>query len=157
MSNLFGSKDKGSLSHLEEDLVNECQCVSHPCVNIHAALLHCPLQASQEADNVLILQEKKLVSSPGRRSLQVAKNRFDGDVGIFPLDFIKSSLTFATPAKGKLRLRKVSAKGEGEEEAEEVGGSKKDQVRKEKVTKGTKSPRNAAQSPAAGSNGTNRK
>lgn len=120
-------------------------------------LSRCPLQASQEADNVLILQEKKLVSSPGRRSLQVAKNRFDGDVGIFPLDFIKSSLTFATPAKGKLRLRKVSAKVEGEEEDEEVGGVKKVQVKKEKATKGTKSPRSAAPSTAAGSDTANRK
>lgn len=113
-------------------------------------------KASQEADNVLILQEKKLVSRPGRRSLQVAKNRFDGDVGVFPLDFIKSSLTFATPAKGKHRLRKVNAKVEGEEE-EEVGGVKKDQVKKEKAAKGTKAPRTAAQSPAAGSDGVNRK
>ncbi|CAG06554.1 unnamed protein product, partial [Tetraodon nigroviridis] len=64
-------------------------------------------KASQEADNVLILQEKKLVTCPGRRSLQVTKNRFDGDVGIFPLDFIKSSLTFSSPVKGKHKLRKV--------------------------------------------------
>lgn len=118
----------------------------------------CPLQASQEADNVLILQEKKLVSSPGRRSLQVAKNRFDGDVGIFPLDFIKSSLTFATPVKGKLRLRKVSAKVEGEEEeVVEAGGVKKEQARKEKATKGTKSPRSAAHSTAAGGDGVDSK
>ncbi|XP_028823369.1 twinkle mtDNA helicase [Denticeps clupeoides] len=67
-------------------------------------------KASQEADNVLILQEKKLVTCPGRRSLQVAKNRFDGDVGVFPLEFNKSSLTFSTPLKGRNKLRKV--KGE---------------------------------------------
>lgn len=129
-----------------------------PKVIVSVVLLRCPLQASQEADNVLILQEKKLVSSPGRRSLQVAKNRFDGDVGIFPLDFIKSSLTFATPAKGKLRLRKVSAKVEGEEEEEEeVGRLKKGLVKKEKATKGTKSPQSAAHSPAPGGNSINRK
>lgn len=88
----------------------------------------------------------------------MAKNRFDGDVGVFPLDFIKSSLTFATPAKGKHRLRKVNAKVEGEEEAEEVvGGVKKEQVKKEKAAKGTKAPRTAAHSPAAGSDGVNRK
>lgn len=56
---------------------------------------------------MFILQEKKLVTCPGRRSLQVAKNRFDGDVGIFPLEFNKASLTFSTPAKGKQKLRKV--------------------------------------------------
>ncbi|KAG7222291.1 hypothetical protein INR49_027295 [Caranx melampygus] len=67
-------------------------------------------KASQEADNVLILQEKKLVTCPGRRSLQVTKNRFDGDVGIFPLDFIKTSLTFASPIKGKHKRWKVPNK-----------------------------------------------
>ncbi|XP_018548962.1 twinkle protein, mitochondrial [Lates calcarifer] len=80
-------------------------------------------KASQEADNVLILQEKKLVTCPGRRSLQVTKNRFDGDVGIFPLDFIKSSLTFSAPIKGKVKLRKVSTKPENEEVGGERGGS----------------------------------
>ncbi|XP_074090005.1 twinkle mtDNA helicase [Macrotis lagotis] len=64
-------------------------------------------KASQEADNVLILQDKKLATGPGKRYLQVAKNRFDGDVGIFPLEFNKSSLTFSPLAKGKARLKKV--------------------------------------------------
>ncbi|XP_068610936.1 twinkle mtDNA helicase [Brachionichthys hirsutus] len=92
-------------------------------------------KASQEADNVLILQEKKLVTCPGRRSLQVTKNRFDGDVGIFPLDFIKSSLTFSTPVKGKPKLRKVN----GKLEDEEVGEAAK----KEKAPKAAKTPRAA--------------
>ncbi|XP_042201743.1 twinkle protein, mitochondrial isoform X2 [Callorhinchus milii] len=63
-------------------------------------------KASQEADNVLILQDKKLASGPGKRYLQVTKNRFDGDVGVFPLEFDKSSLTFSAP-KVKSKLRKV--------------------------------------------------
>ncbi|XP_073345088.1 twinkle mtDNA helicase [Pagrus major] len=104
-------------------------------------------KASQEADNVLILQEKKLVTSPGRRSLQVTKNRFDGDVGIFPLDFIKSSLTFATPLKGKLKLRKVNAKPENEEV--EAAVKKKEEGKKEKAAKTTKTPR-AVKDPATG-------
>ncbi|KAM8836878.1 twinkle mtDNA helicase isoform 1-T2 [Spinachia spinachia] len=95
-------------------------------------------KASQEADNVLILQEKKLLTCAGHRYLQVTKNRFDGDVGIFPLDFIKSSLTFSAPLKGKLKLRKVAAKPESEEG--EVA-AKKVEVKKEKVTKTTKTPR----------------
>ncbi|XP_028263418.1 twinkle mtDNA helicase [Parambassis ranga] len=106
-------------------------------------------KASQEADNVLILQEKKLVTCPGRRSLQVTKNRFDGDVGIFPLDFIKSSLTFATPLKGKHRLRKVAPKPESEEDEEGDAVKKKEEIKKEKSTKATKTPR-TAKSPAAG-------
>ncbi|XP_069467764.1 twinkle mtDNA helicase [Ambystoma mexicanum] len=63
-------------------------------------------KASQEADNVLILQDRKLVTGPGKRYLQVAKNRFDGDVGLFPLEFNKSSLTFSPP-KAKTRLKKL--------------------------------------------------
>ncbi|XP_069756222.1 twinkle mtDNA helicase isoform X2 [Narcine bancroftii] len=74
-------------------------------------------KASQEADNILILQDKKLVSGQGKRYLQVVKNRFDGDLGIFPLEFNKASLTFS-PVKSKAKLRKVK---EGEEEG---GGAK---------------------------------
>ncbi|KAM9336512.1 twinkle mtDNA helicase [Symphorus nematophorus] len=110
-------------------------------------------KASQEADNVLILQEKKLVTCPGRRSLQVTKNRFDGDVGIFPLDFIKSSLTFSSPVKGKHKLRKVAAKPENEEA--EVP-AKKEEVKKEKAEKAsktTKTPR-TAKSTATGNEST---
>lgn len=91
-------------------------------------------QASQEADNVLILQEKKLVTCPGRRSLQVAKNRFDGDVGIFPLEFNKSSLTFSAPVKSKQKLRKV--KGEKTENSETEVKEKN-----EKVSKSAKEPK----------------
>lgn len=91
------------------------------------------------------------MTCPGRRSLQVTKNRFDGDVGIFPLDFIKSSLTFSTPIKGKHKLRKVAPKPENEEE---VQGNevtlKKAEGKKEKVTKNTKSSQ-AVKIPANGS------
>ncbi|XP_053547696.1 twinkle mtDNA helicase [Bombina bombina] len=68
-------------------------------------------KASQEADNVLILQDKKLVTGPGKRHLQVAKNRFDGDVGIFSLEFNKSSLTFSS-AKSKAKVKKVNKDNE---------------------------------------------
>lgn len=64
-------------------------------------------QASQEADNVLILQDRKLVTGPGKRYLQVSKNRFDGDVGVFPLEFSKASLTFSSAGKSKVRLKKM--------------------------------------------------
>ncbi|XP_066459862.1 twinkle mtDNA helicase [Eleutherodactylus coqui] len=63
-------------------------------------------KASQEADNVLILQDRKLVSGPGKRHLQVSKNRFDGDVGVFSLEFSKSTLTF-TSSKSKAKVKKV--------------------------------------------------
>ena len=87
------------------------------------------------------------MTCPGRRALQVTKNRFDGDVGIFPLDFIKSSLTFSTLIKGKHKLRKVAAKPENEE-----AEPKKEEVKKEKAEKAsktTKTPR-TVKNPAAG-------
>nr|XP_020646508.1 twinkle protein, mitochondrial [Pogona vitticeps] len=71
-------------------------------------------KASQEADNVLILQDRKLVTGPGKRYLQLAKNRFDGDVGIFPLVFNKTSLTFSNPVKSKAaKLKKVKDNDNG--------------------------------------------
>lgn len=69
-------------------------------------------KASQEADNVLILQDRKLASGQGKRSLQVAKNRFDGDLGIFPLEFKKASLTFSA-VKSRAKLKKVEEEAEG--------------------------------------------
>ncbi|KAL3229879.1 hypothetical protein MRX96_023506 [Rhipicephalus microplus] len=52
-------------------------------------------KASQEADNVLILQDRRLASPHGRKHLQVTKNRFDGDIGSVPLEFNKETLTFS--------------------------------------------------------------
>ncbi|XP_064177018.1 twinkle protein, mitochondrial [Anguilla rostrata] len=95
-------------------------------------------KASQEADNVLILQEKKLVTVPGRRSLQIAKNRFDGDVGIFPLEFNKSSLTFSAPLKGRNKLRKVKGdKPDATETEEKVEKAEK----VEKPARASKTPK----------------
>lgn len=75
---------------------------------------------------MVILQEKKLVSSPGRRSLQVVKNRFDGDVGIFPLEFDKASLTFSAPPRGRNKLRKLKGdKPESAEAPEALGPTEK--------------------------------
>ncbi|XP_030196959.1 twinkle mtDNA helicase [Gadus morhua] len=106
-------------------------------------------KASQEADNVLILQEKKLVTCPGRRSLQVSKNRFDGDVGIFPLDFLKASLTFSTPVKAKHKLRKVSK--EEEEAAAAAAAGREEAVPPAKKAKAKAKPlkENTAKDPIA--------
>ncbi|KAL1117057.1 hypothetical protein AAG570_004385 [Ranatra chinensis] len=52
-------------------------------------------KASQEADNVLIIQQRTLQSLKIRKFLQIAKNRFSGDLGIMPLDFDKASLSFS--------------------------------------------------------------
>lgn len=56
-------------------------------------------KASQEADNILIIQDKRLASLKGKKYLQVAKNRYSGDLGIIPLEFDKQSLSFAVKKK----------------------------------------------------------
>ncbi|XP_015436054.1 PREDICTED: twinkle protein, mitochondrial [Dufourea novaeangliae] len=58
-------------------------------------------KASQEADNVLIIQDKRLSSIRGKKYLQVAKNRYSGDLGIMTLDFEKSSLSYSPKMKPK--------------------------------------------------------
>lgn len=58
-------------------------------------------KASQEADNVLIIQDKRLTTLKGKKYLQIAKNRYSGDLGVLPLDFDKSSLSYATKKKVK--------------------------------------------------------
>lgn len=56
-------------------------------------------KATQEADNVLIIQDKRLTAIRGKKYLQVAKNRYSGDLGIMPLDFDKAGLSYATKRK----------------------------------------------------------
>ncbi|XP_045761395.1 mitochondrial DNA helicase [Maniola jurtina] len=58
-------------------------------------------KASQEADNVLIIQDKRLTAVRGKKYLQVAKNRYSGDLGIVPLDFDKDSLSYQSKKKTK--------------------------------------------------------
>ncbi|XP_064612722.1 twinkle mtDNA helicase-like [Liolophura sinensis] len=52
-------------------------------------------KATQEADNVMILQDKRLMSLRGKKYLQIAKNRFDGELGVMLLKFDKDTLSFA--------------------------------------------------------------
>ncbi|KAG8224684.1 hypothetical protein J437_LFUL003799 [Ladona fulva] len=52
------------------------------------------VKASQEADNVLIIQDRRLSSVRGKKYLQVAKNRYSGDLGVVPLEYDKDSLSY---------------------------------------------------------------
>lgn len=58
-------------------------------------------KASQEADNVLLIQDKRLTGPRGKKYLQVAKNRYSGDLGVMSLDFDKESLSYAPKKKKK--------------------------------------------------------
>uniref|UniRef100_A0A1B6ML71 DNA 5'-3' helicase n=1 Tax=Graphocephala atropunctata TaxID=36148 RepID=A0A1B6ML71_9HEMI len=52
-------------------------------------------KATQEADNVLIIQQKTMQNLKLRKFLQIAKNRYSGDLGVMPLEFDKESLSFS--------------------------------------------------------------
>lgn len=74
-------------------------------------------KATQEADNVFILQDKYLASQRAKRFLQVVKNRFDGELGIMPLRFNKetTSYVFQDTKKGAVRAKTPKNKGEEDE------------------------------------------
>ncbi|KAG5343174.1 PEO1 protein, partial [Acromyrmex heyeri] len=65
-------------------------------------------KASQEADNILIIQDKRLTSIKGKKYLQVAKNRYSGDLGIMLLEFDKAKLSYAY--KKKIQSKEVKVK-----------------------------------------------
>ncbi len=69
-------------------------------------------KATQEADNVVLLQEEDVNPKLKRKYIQIVKNRFAGDLGTMPLFFNKSTLTFSKKIfqKEKLKRRKVSPK-----------------------------------------------
>lgn len=60
-------------------------------------------KASQEADNIFILQNNKGKSGllQGKRYIQVAKNRFDGELGIVPLYYDKECQSYMKKEKGE--------------------------------------------------------
>ncbi|BFZ19127.1 hypothetical protein BsWGS_22166 [Bradybaena similaris] len=75
-------------------------------------------KATQEADNVLILQDKRLTSVRGRKYLQVTKNRFDGELGLMLLKFDKESLSFAAKEKEKTTKKTDNEDGQNAEDDE---------------------------------------
>ncbi|XP_017075653.2 twinkle protein, mitochondrial [Drosophila eugracilis] len=62
-------------------------------------------KATQEADNVLIIQDKRLTSVRGKKYLQIAKNRYSGDLGIMPLEFDKDGLSYSSQIQSGKRKR----------------------------------------------------
>ncbi|XP_052798288.1 twinkle mtDNA helicase-like [Mya arenaria] len=51
-------------------------------------------KVTQEADNVILIQDQRLVKVMGKKYIQVVKNRFDGDLGMIQLNFDKASNSF---------------------------------------------------------------
>ncbi|KAH8377214.1 hypothetical protein KR093_004195 [Drosophila rubida] len=62
-------------------------------------------KATQEADNVLIIQDKRLTAVRGKKYLQIAKNRYSGDLGIMPLEFDKDALSYSSSVQSAKRRR----------------------------------------------------
>lgn len=61
-------------------------------VELQTASIFGSAKASQEADNVIILQSK---TGTAQKYLQVTKNRFDGVLGRVPLEFVRESLSMS--------------------------------------------------------------
>ncbi|KAL2083519.1 hypothetical protein ACEWY4_021292 [Coilia grayii] len=86
--------------------------------NLQMASIFGSAKAAQEADNVLILQDCTRVSGTSRRRIQVVKNRYDGEVGTFSLDFNKTTLSFTCSKEENARPPppppRLQGKGSGE-------------------------------------------
>ena len=52
-------------------------------------------KATQEADNVMLLQQEEVMANVKRKYIEVVKNRFSGDLGSIPLFFNKGTLTMS--------------------------------------------------------------
>ncbi|CAK9802535.1 Mitochondrial DNA helicase [Anthophora plagiata] len=77
-------------------------------------------KASQEADNVLIIQDKSLSSLRGKKYLQVAKNRYSGDLGVMLLEFDKSKLSYTSRLKGKQKSGEKDKSSSKKQRAEQT-------------------------------------
>eukprot|EP00092_Neocalanus_flemingeri_P020748 GFUD01022483.1.p1 GENE.GFUD01022483.1~~GFUD01022483.1.p1 ORF type:complete len:775 (+),score=175.67 GFUD01022483.1:166-2490(+) len=82
-------------------------------------------KATQEADNVLLLQEESSEDSfVKRKSIEVAKNRYAGDLGIMPLYFTKPVLSFSKKIADSFKKEKSRQRNRKSTEAEGVNQQK---------------------------------
>ena len=86
-------------------------------------------KATQEADNVLLLQEEEVNAKVKRKYIQVAKNRFTGDLGVVPLFFNKGTVTFSKKIAVKEKMlakQKSRVPSESSDTSHEDEGDKDD-------------------------------
>jgi twinkle protein len=66
-------------------------------------------KCTQEADNVLILQEQRIPSKDNKiawhKYIEICKNRFDGDLGKVTLKFDKEKLSYSTSLPNNRRQK----------------------------------------------------
>jgi twinkle protein len=77
-------------------------------------------KATQEADNVLLLQEEEINEKLKRKFLQVVKNRWTGDLGTVPLHFNRATTTFSKKINDKEKQAKKEKK-QSLSKLEEIG------------------------------------
>ncbi|XP_033748522.1 twinkle protein, mitochondrial-like [Pecten maximus] len=87
-------------------------------------------KATQEADNILILQDRRKTNPRAGKYIQVVKNRFDGDLGKMLLKFDKESYTFANKELDSVMTKKLSRRQDPVvEEVREIGDDRSFQTR----------------------------
>ena len=110
MQFMMGSFNFGADKFTKQDLIIEKFRKFATLHNVHITLVIHPrkddvellstnsifggAKATQEADNVILLQTENVFQSKQKKFIQIAKNRFSGDLGSYPLFFNKETLTF---------------------------------------------------------------
>lgn len=89
---LFSTKN----SHLNKSIKNYLYFQERNDEDLTINSIFGSAKATQEADNVLIIQDKRLVSIKGKKYLQIAKNRFSGDLGVMILNFDRDAKSYAS-------------------------------------------------------------
>ena len=88
-------------------------------------------KATQEADNVLLLQTEEMEGSLKRKSLEIVKNRYAGDLDTMPLIFSKPFLSFSQKALDLLKKEPVKKRVENHEQPRKMSRKKKEKRKSE--------------------------
>ena len=91
-------------------------------------------KATQEADNVILLQKEEVMANVTRKYVEVVKNRFSGDLGSVPLFFNKGTYTMSKAifSKAKKPSNPPTQKIEKEESDDSRPDTTKDLFKKKK-------------------------
>ena len=83
-------------------------------------------KATQEADNVLLLQTEETEGPIKRKSLEIVKNRYAGDLDSMPLIFSKPFLSFSKKALDLVKKEPVKKMVENHEQPRKMSRKKKE-------------------------------
>eukprot|EP00095_Tigriopus_kingsejongensis_P009959 maker-scaffold17_size721972-snap-gene-1.22 protein:Tk09959 transcript:maker-scaffold17_size721972-snap-gene-1.22-mRNA-1 annotation:"twinkle mitochondrial" len=124
---MMGLSDKGMDRFYTQDVIIQRFRKFATLHNVHVTLVMHPrkesedalsansisggAKATQEADNVILLQQESVSPTVNKKFIQVVKNRFSGDLGTFPLYFDKGTLTFSKKIFMKERAKRKTSSG----------------------------------------------